>query len=225
MATPGLFISGTGTEVGKTHVAAMIVRELKAAGVKVGVYKPAASGCRREAGQLVAADAVALWEAAGRPRTLEEVCPQRFEAPLAPHLAAAAEGRRLDAKLLRSGFTAWQKQSDVVVVEGAGGLMSPLGEQEYNLDLAVDLGLPLVIVAANQLGVIHATLTTLITARSRARQLPIAGIVLNQTERRDDDVSLQSNAAELAARCDAPVLASVAYGASAFRPAVDWRTI
>ena len=87
----GLFITGTDTEVGKTRVTAMIARSLVAAGYRVGVYKPAASGCRREGDELIADDAVALWEAAGRPATLEQVCPQRFEAPLAPHLAAREE--------------------------------------------------------------------------------------------------------------------------------------
>ena len=83
--TRGLFITGVGTEVGKTFVAATIARRLVADGLRVGVYKPVASGCSRREGRLVADDAVALWEAAGRPGTLEEVCPQRFAAPLAPH--------------------------------------------------------------------------------------------------------------------------------------------
>ncbi len=80
----GLFITGTDTEVGKTCVAALIAAELAAAGHRVGVYKPAASGCSRQDGRLVADDAVALWKAAGSPGTLDEVCPQRFAAPLRP---------------------------------------------------------------------------------------------------------------------------------------------
>lgn len=222
MATPGLFIAGTNTDVGKTHVAAMIVRELAASGRRVGVYKPAASGCREGADGLVADDAVALWEAAGRPATLEQVCPQRFLAPLAPPRAAQAAGRRVDAVLLRAGLEPWLATSDVVVVEGAGGLMSPLSDVDYNIDLAAEFGLPLVIVAANELGVINATLQTLITARARAPQLPIAGIVLNQATPRPDDASLATNAEEIAARCNVPLLATVAHGASAFDVRVDW---
>lgn len=219
---PGLFIAGTNTDVGKTHVAAMIVRELAASGKRVGVYKPAASGCRQTGDGLIADDAVALWEAAGRPGTLEQVCPQRFLAPLAPPRAAQAEGRRVDAGLLRLGLDPWLATSNVVIVEGAGGLMSPLGDVDYNIDLAAEFGLPLVIVAANELGVINATLQTLITARVRAPQLPIAGIVLNQATPRPDDASLATNAAELAARCDAPLLAIVAHGGRAFDRGVDW---
>src|SRR5690349_13174914 len=88
----GIFIVGTDTDVGKTFVGATIARQLHQEGVRVGVYKPAASGCRRVGKQLVSDDAVALWEAAGRPLSLAKVCPQRFLAPLAPHLAAQAEG-------------------------------------------------------------------------------------------------------------------------------------
>ncbi|MBL9163359.1 MAG: dethiobiotin synthase [Planctomycetaceae bacterium] len=222
MATRGLFIAGTNTEVGKTHVAAMIARDLAANGRRVGVYKPTASGCRKAAEGLIADDALALWEAAGQPLTLEQVCPQRFLAPLAPPRAALAEGRRVDAQLLRTGLEPWLAASEIVIVEGAGGLMSPLSEHDYNIDLAAELGLPLVIVAANELGVINATLQTLITARGRAPQLPIAGVILNQATPRPDDASLVSNSEELAARCDAPLLAMVAHRESAFDRNVDW---
>ena len=78
----GLFITGTGTGVGKTYVAALIARSLVAAGKRVGVYKPVASGCELQTGELVSPDAVTLWEAAGKPGTLQQVCPQRFAAPL-----------------------------------------------------------------------------------------------------------------------------------------------
>jgi dethiobiotin synthetase len=222
MSTPGVFIAGTSTEVGKTHVGAMIARALAATGRRVGVYKPAASGCRREGGSLVADDAVSLWMAAGRHGELDRVCPQRFLAPLAPHRAARAEGRRVDAALLRSGVEYWRANSDVVLVEGAGGLMSPLGAGPRDYDLAAELGYSLVIVAANELGVINQTLQTVITAQSRAPGLPIAGVVLNQATRRDGDASLPTNAEEIAARCPAPLLATVAHGAAEFDEPVDW---
>src|SRR5262245_31815150 len=92
----GFFVTGTDTGVDKTHVAAMMARALLAAGKRVGVYKPVASGCRNVEGELVCDDALALWEAAGRPGELSRVCPQRFVPALAPHLAARAEGREVD---------------------------------------------------------------------------------------------------------------------------------
>ncbi len=218
----GLFITGTDTEVGKTYVAALIARSLRAAGHRVGVYKPAASGCREVEGELVSDDAVTLWEAAGRPGELERVCPQRFRAALAPHLAAAEEGRRLDSELLRTGIEYWQTRSDIILVEGAGGLMSPLGEEEYVADLAYDLRFPLVVVARNVLGTINHTLQTLIAAASFQEGLPIAGIVLNSAAPPSNDASTATNRQEIAARSVPPILAEVAWQAERFDAEVDW---
>ncbi|MGL4513117.1 MAG: dethiobiotin synthase [Lacipirellulaceae bacterium] len=221
----GLFITGTGTEVGKTHVAALIARQLVAAGVRVGVYKPVASGCRRIESALVSEDALALWEAAGRPLSLDAVCPQRFAAPLAPHLAAREEGKRVDSALLRSGANAWRDACDVLLVEGAGGLMSPLCDNDYNADLAIDLGFPVVVVAANRLGVINDSLQTVITAGvidslRPGRALRVAGIVLNDVTAAGDP-SRATNAAEITERVGPPLLACVAYGGG-FDRRVDW---
>lgn len=213
--TPGLFITGTDTGVGKTHVAARIVRALVAAGHRVGVYKPVASGCYRDAaGCLVSDDAVALWEAAERPGELGRVCPQCFSAPLAPHLSARAEGRTVDAELLRTGLDDWREHSDVVIVEGAGGLFSPLTDDTLNIDLAAAFNLPLIVVATNRLGTIHATLATLIAARSYSPAPTIAGLVLNDTVPDDGDVSRATNAAEIRRRTKVPILATVGYDAT-----------
>ncbi len=218
----GLFITGTDTDVGKTYVGALIARALVSAGKRVGVYKPAASGCRGQPGLLVSQDAVALWQAAGRPGELERVCPQRFEAPLAPHLAARAEGKTLDAELLRTGVDYWRGRSEIVLVEGAGGLMSPIGEEEYVADLAYEFAYPLVVVSRNALGTINATLQTLITAATCRQGLAIAGIVLNRPAPPGDDLSLATNRAELAARCVPPVLAEVGWRVERFDTEVDW---
>lgn len=222
----GLFFTGTGTEVGKTYVTALAAQALVAAGLKVGVYKPVASGCRTEAdGALVSDDALALWQAAGKPGELERVCPQRFAAPLAPHLAAKAEGKEVDAELLRSGLAYWQERSDIVLVEGAGGLMSPLTDDEYNADLAADFGFPLVVVAANALGTINHTLQTLIAAAAFGNGLPVAGVVLNNIGDTATDISTASNLSELKARCVSPVLGQVTFGATSFTPKVPWQNL
>src|SRR6056297_3028191 len=90
-----LFVTGTDTDIGKTYVAAVLAKELRSLGIRVGVYKPVASGCRQTAsGEWLSDDAVALWRAAGSPETLAAVCPQCFSAPLAPPAAAALEGRQ-----------------------------------------------------------------------------------------------------------------------------------
>jgi dethiobiotin synthetase len=220
----GLFITGTGTDVGKTYVGALIAQSLRNSGQRVGVYKPVASGCQERDKALVATDAVRLWEAAGCPGTLEQVCPQRFRAPLAPHLAARAEGRRVDSRLLRDGLRIWQETCDIVLVEGAGGLMSPISDDDYNADLAAEFGYPLLVVSANVLGTINATLQTLITASTYCEGLSVSGVVLNSPAPSFSDPSVDSNADELARRCVPPLLASVPYGGG-FDRTVDWRQI
>ena len=222
---PGLFITGTDTGVGKTYVATLIAAALRAAGQRVGVYKPAASGCRRESAGQVSADAVALWHAAGCPGDLEQVCPQRFAAAIAPHLAARAEGRTVDEDQLFSAVRYWQETSDVVVVEGIGGLMSPVGPDTYVADLAAAFGYPLVVVAADRLGVIHQTLQTLIVAETFREGLDVAGVVLNRAVGERPDASVAGNRAELENRAIAPVLATVPWQGRQFEPPVDWFSV
>ncbi|HEY4232236.1 MAG TPA: dethiobiotin synthase [Lacipirellulaceae bacterium] len=217
----GLFITGTGTDVGKTYVAALIARALVVAGKRVGVYKPVASGCVIRDEGLVSPDATALWEAAGRPGSLQDVCPQMFAAPLAPHLAARAAGGRVDAMRLRAGLEHWRDRCDVVLVEGAGGLMSPISDEDYNADLANEFGYPLVVVAANVLGTINATMQTLLTAATIHGGLRVAGVVLNWPTQAADDPSMASNRDELARRCKVPLLAEVTFGGELDQN-VDW---
>jgi dethiobiotin synthetase len=217
----GLFITGTDTGVGKTYVTALIARRLLADGHRVGVYKPVASGCSVVHGEIVSDDAVALWEAAGRPHTLDAVCPQRFIAPLAPPVAAREEGRNVDAQQLRGGIQSWRQCSDIVLVEGAGGLMSPVSDRDFTADLAADFGYPLVIVTANRLGTINATLQTLIAAQHWRCGLPVAGIVFNTPSISCDDPSTASNFHELSSRTPAPILAEVQFGRGYDRQ-VDW---
>jgi dethiobiotin synthetase len=225
-AVPGLFVTGTDTGVGKTYVTACIARILRRAGLRVGVYKPVASGCVWRGEQWSSDDALVLWDAAGRLGDLDAVCPQRFAAPLAPPLAAAAEGRVVDAALLRAGLQPWLECADVVLVEGAGGLMSPVTESEFVADLAYDFGFPLLVVAPNALGVINQTLQTLITAAAFREGLDVAGIVLNNPgPALLNDVSVASNRRELARHCVPPILGELAWQADDFDAAVPWQTL
>ncbi|MEE2843607.1 MAG: dethiobiotin synthase [Planctomycetota bacterium] len=221
-ATPGLFIVGTNTEVGKTYIASLIIQALVHSGVRVGVYKPAASDCPLENGKHLSADAQQLWEAAGQPGSLEQVCPQRFIAPLAPHLAAQAEGRQVDAELLRTGLSYWRDNYDFVVVEGIGGLMSPVSDEDYVADLAYEFGYPLLLVASNELGCINQTLQTLITAAAFEDGLPVVGTVLNNRRAiPTDDISQATNFDEITRCSGPPVLASVTYQGS-LDPNINW---
>ena len=222
--TRGLFVAGIDTEIGKTYVAALIARQLHAEGRRVGVYKPAASGAEDSAEGPVWRDPLELWEAAGKPggdEGLAWTCPQTFHAPLAPHLAARAEGRELDPQRLRTGLEAWSDRCDIVVVEGAGGLMSPMSDDEYVADLACDFGYPVVIVTANRLGVINHTLQTLITAAAFRDGLNVCGVVVNSPSE-EADLSAASNVEQLRQRCVCPVLAETRWKAEAMQPSVDW---
>jgi len=217
--TRRLFFTGTDTDVGKTYVAAMAARELLHLGRIVAVYKPVASGCKPGDGSdnsgighgdRISGDAVALWEAAGRRGSLHDVCPQRFLAPLAPHTAALAEGRVVDEVMLVDALGAVIDGADVAVIEGAGGLLSPLSPNLLNSDIAAKLDAELVIVAANRLGVIHQVLATVLAAK--ALRLPVIGIILNCITP-DADASVMSNAAAIRSFTKVPVLAEIAFGA------------
>ncbi|HJN10167.1 MAG: dethiobiotin synthase [Pirellulaceae bacterium] len=223
---PGLFVTGTDTNVGKTYVAARIAAALVNAGHCVGVYKPVASGVPEaaDAGESNSSDPALLWHAAGQPGELDRVCPQQFSVPLAPHQAAAVAGQQVDTELLRTGLEYWRNRSDIVIVEGVGGLMSPISLDDYVADLAAEFGFPLIVVASNALGVINQTLQTLITAATFRDGLDVAGIVLNQSVAPEtaDDVSLASNRRELEQRCVPPVVAELKWDADGFDVEVDW---
>jgi len=225
---PGLFLTGTDTDVGKTTVAVAMVRLLVAAGLRVGVYKPVASGV--PAGSFTS-DAQRLWEAAGRPLALEAVCPQVFSRPLSPPRSAQAAGGRVDERLLREGLNVWQQTSDLLVVEGAGGLFSPLGERVLNADLAHDFGLPLVVVDSARLGAIGRTLATVCAAR--ARGLSVAAVVLSQVlpenaseaEELSDGGIARANRADIAAHLGSMPVTLLPHGAAEFSPPLPWRQL
>ena len=207
-----LFFAGTDTDVGKTYTAALVTRFLHQQGKRVGVYKPVASGCWDSGGLRIADDAVALWEAAGCPRSLDEVCPQKFLAPLAPPTSAAAENQRVDVSRLRSEAACWESDFEVLVVEGAGGLLSPLGDGVLNIDLVKQFDCRLIIVADNRLGAIHQTLAT--CAAAEHASVKPAGIFLCQTQP-GDDVSSATNAEQIAMYSDIPLLGSVPHNGKA----------
>ena len=192
----GLFITGTDTNIGKTHVAALIIGALRREVRRVGAYKPVCSGSTTDSdGRPVWDDVARLRAALGETCPDELICPQRFLAPLAPPMAAAAEGRAVDYQQLIQGASAWTELADLLVVEGAGGLLAPIAEAKTVADLAVEIGYPLVIVARCGLGTINHTLLTIEAAQRRG--LTVAGIVLNQHQPADDLSLAEANAAAI----------------------------
>ena len=219
----GLFICGTGTDVGKTYVSCEIAKKLVAENISVGVYKPVASGAVVEKDQLVSTDALALQRAAACD-DISLVCPQVFEAPLAPSVAAGLESRVVDQQLLRTGLARWATRCDFVVVEGVGGLLSPLSDDSTTMTLAREFGYPIVLVAADRLGVINDVLSAVCVCAAYAPEIHLAGIVLNQLEP-EPDVSCESNAVQISQRTRVPVLAQLAWQSPAPLQSIDWQTI
>lgn len=209
----GLFITGTDTGVGKTWITAMIARELRDAGIRVGAYKPCCSGAERDkSGRLVWGDLTALADALGGTFPIERICPQRFAAPLAPPVAARLENRAVDADLLRNGAAAWQGDVDLLLIEGVGGWLCPLTETDSVADLAAGLGFPILVVARLGLGTINHTLLTVEAIERRG--LPMAGIILNESVPEESNFAAETNPAEIAARCAAPILGILPHGTS-----------
>jgi dethiobiotin synthetase len=226
---PGLFFTGTDTGVGKTAVAAAVVRCLRRAGRPVAVCKPVASGAALRDGRLVGDDTLRLAEAAGLPAaSWERVTPFVFAEPLAPPVAARRRGQSLRLEPLVSAVRAAHRPGATLVVEGVGGLLCPLTDQETVADFARELGLPLVVVARRSLGTLNHTLLTLEAARTRG--LPVAGVVVNETTP-PEGVAEETNVTELE-RWGVPVLAVAPHrpGATADELAgvlaeIDWRRL
>jgi dethiobiotin synthetase len=202
MTLPGLFVVGTDTGVGKTHVASALARSWSRAGHRVGVLKPVASGAKLTEGRLVSDDAERLIEAVGGGIPHERVAPIVFEEPLAPPVAARRRGEPLTMEqILRAveeSLTWWGDQAEVMVAEGVGGLLCPLAEGATIADLAIFLDYPILIVAHRGLGTLNHSLLTVEAARSRG--LRVAGIVLNGARPTADPIVEASNVEELSIR-------------------------
>lgn len=205
----GYFITGTDTGVGKTLVAGALAAALARRGQRVGVMKPCETGCVvTPAGTRAAADALFLKTMAHCDEPIERICPYRLRDPLAPWVAARREGIAVDVGLIVSLCSEMHSRCDVMLVEGAGGLMVPLTKTVMNLDLALLLGLPLIVVARLTLGTINHTVLTEQQARSRGAH--IAGIVVNQTSP-ETDCATETNADVLRDLCAGPVAGPLPY--------------
>jgi dethiobiotin synthetase len=214
---PGIFIAGTDTAVGKTFVGGLICAALRGRGLRVGVMKPAESGCDACEGELVPADANYLRETSGCSAPLAVVCPYRFAEPLAPALAAERASTTIDLLRIRECFAQLRADHDVLIVESAGGLLTPLTDTHTMRDLAVAMALPIIVVARNVLGAINHTALTVASARQAG--LNVLGIVLNHTAHADDTAAL-TNAQAIARWGGAPLLSVVPW-----TPALDMAAI
>ncbi|WKZ32160.1 MAG: dethiobiotin synthase [Thermodesulfobacteriota bacterium] len=198
------FITGTDTGVGKTEAACMLARAFRAAGLKPGVMKPVETGCPERDGRLVPTDALRLKEASGTEAPLELINPYRFAPPLAPFTASELSGATIDFERIRSCLKELSNMHDLMLVEGAGGLLTPIAQDTYMADLALDLGLPAIIVSANRLGTINHTLMTIKCAGYMG--IKVAGIILNNPGPNGSDPSRAHNRASIERLSPAPIL-------------------
>jgi dethiobiotin synthetase len=184
----GRFIAGTDTDVGKTFYVSHLLRTMRNAGVRVGGYKPVASGFPREDAR---SDAARMNQALGDAFPLNLINPQCFLPPFAPPIAAEISGDRIDESLLVDGAFDWYPQCDWLLVEGAGGLLSPITWKMTNADLATQMNYPLIIVAANRLGCVHQVLSTVHCALHF--NLQIDRIILNCVDNKMTQKDAENN--------------------------------
>ncbi len=202
---PRLFLTGTDTGVGKTYIAARLVRTARAGGRDCVGYKPISCGGLE--------DAEALLAASGEGLTLNDVNPVRLAPFAAPYVAAMIENRVIDLDLMRATYARLAAAHAEIIVEGAGGWLVPMTRASTLADFAAELALPVAVVTANRLGALNHTLLTIESIR--ARGLVCAGVFLNQARKPtpDDTVAIQTNRAVLEEVAGVPILGVVDHGA------------
>jgi dethiobiotin synthetase len=175
------FITGTDTGIGKTYVACQMIREYVAQGYRVVGMKPVAAGCELVDGQWVNEDVALLRQASNVQAPLHLVNPYCFTAPIAPHIAASQEGVDIQLDDIQRAFNELAQLADIVVVEGAGGLLVPLNAESTIADLIALLNIPIVLVVGMRLGCINHALLTLEVIQFR--RLPISAWVANPIDK------------------------------------------
>ena len=173
----GFFITGTDTGVGKTIITGALILGLRLLGIKACGMKPVETGCLREGDVLVPSDGMFIKTIAHMEESVHLVSPCCFEKPLAPLTASQIEGTTVDIEKIRKAYAQLRVIYDAVVVEGIGGLMVPVRQDYFVLDLAKDFGLPVIVVSKPGLGTINHTMLTVTHAIKEG--LDVAGVIIN----------------------------------------------
>lgn len=221
-----VFLTGTGTDIGKTYISGLIVKKLAEAGKNPAYFKAAMSGNdRREDGTLIPGDALFVQKTSGISQPLEEMCPYVYENAWSPHLASRVEGNPVDLEVVRKGFLETADKYDYITMEGSGGILCPLCFDERRIqleDVIREFELSSILVADAGLGTINSVVLT--AEYMKVRSLPIRGIIFNHYHpgniMEDDNIfmcehmtglpviaKVQDNATEL--ETDADVLAAL----------------
>lgn len=213
----GYFITGTDTGVGKTIVTAAILRSFIKKGFKVGAMKVIETGCLNKDGILLPSDGMFLRDMAEMSETLDLITPIKLENPLSPLVASRLEETEIELDKIFKAFEILKKKYDYIIVEGVGGLMVPLIEQEkkksknyyFVRDLIKDLGLPVIIVTKPSLGTINHCLLTL--EALKVKKIPVKGFIINFSTPAKNDIAEKTNPEILKELMDIPLLGVMPY--------------
>lgn len=201
----GVFVTGTSTHVGKTVVSAGLAFSLARKRRRVGVMKPVATGSRKTGAYHMSDDTVMIRMAAGNDLPPDLVTPINFREPLSPHMAARIQNVTFTPEHAREtimgAFQTLSERHDILIVEGIGGFLVPITDRYTIGDVAAEMGLPLLIVGDDRLGVVSHTL--LVIEAAQRRGLPVAGVLLNRTG--ISDYAAATNREALSYATDVPV--------------------
>jgi dethiobiotin synthetase len=212
--TKKIFITGTGTDVGKTYISALIVKKMRESGYNCGYFKPVISGVNQICGHIIESDANYVIQTADIPTEPEKCVSYWWQEPVSPHLASKRKNQEIDIDKIKYDYAQINKKYDYLLIEGAGGITCPLiinKEEKYLLkDLIWELGLNIIIVADAGLGTINSTLLTIDYAKSNG--IEIEGIILNNYE--TDNFMHWDNLETIETLTGINVVATVTKGAS-----------
>ena len=216
-----LFITGTGTDMGKTYISGLIVKKLAECGKNPGYYKAAMSGNeRRKDGRLIPGDALFVQQCSGISQPLEEMCPYVYENAYSPHLASRLEGNPVKMDVVKQGFNVALEKHDYVTVEGSGGILCPIcfDEEKIQLeDIVKELHLSSIIIADAGLGTINSVVLT--AEYMKAKHMNVKGIIFNHYH--NGNVMEEDNIFMCEYMTGLPTLAKVENGATELNIDVD----
>lgn len=209
----GIFVTGTGTDIGKTYITGLIVKQLRSSGINAGYYKPALSGAEPAGGDFIPGDCKFVAETAGLQVKPKELTSYIYQTAVSPHLAARIEQRPIETDVILSAFAKFKGTYDFITVEGCGGIVCPLRLDDKTLmqtDIIKLLNLDLLVVASAELGTINSVVLTVNYAESQG--LVVKGIILNNYD--DDNFLHQDNRNTIERLTKLPVVACVSSHAS-----------
>lgn len=206
-----IFITGTGTDIGKTYISALLVKYLKDSGYKSGYYKAAVSGNERINGELVAGDALFVKNIAGLSQDINDMVSYIYEEPLSPHLAAKRENKQVELNKIKHDFEKISSENDFVTMEGSGGILCPIRYDSEKImleDIIKMLNLSVIILSNAKLGSINAAGLTVSYLRNK--NIHIKGIILNDYN--PNDFMEQDNKKMIEEITQTKILATVEHG-------------